>query len=104
MIDIYLAREIGRGERQSPAIPEDVEIAIGNNDATSPYIVCLRKRMLRCGASAGEQSVLAFGILRKYGIHQIRHIITNSCPLAASRCIVNANAHANNLAPPIMLT
>src|SRR5579859_8118129 len=102
MIDIYLAREKSCGDRQSPAIPENVEIAVGNNNAASPYILRLRKLVLPCGASTGEQGVLVPGVLREYGIHKTADIVPYSRPLPDGRRIINRNAHGKYLAYPIL--
>src|SRR5258706_7012785 len=95
MVDIYLPREIGGIEGQPPAVPEDIKIAIGNNDAASPHILHSRKRTLPGGASTGKQGILVSRILCEHGIDQTSHIISDTSPLPNCRCIVNCDTHRN---------
>src|SRR5260370_17691040 len=97
VIDIYMAREKSGRERESPAVPENIEIAVGNNEAACPYISCFRKRALLCGASSGEQGILVLFILLEHSIHQVAHIVTNACLLSNGGCIINRNTHGITL-------
>src|SRR5437879_621271 len=93
MVDIDLAGEIVRVERQTPAIPDNIQVAVRNKNTASPYVLRSRKRTLPRGASAGEQGILIAGILGQHGIDQSTHIVTYASALANGCCIVNGDMH-----------
>src|SRR6266571_2982680 len=97
MINIHLPCEIGGIERQAPAIPEDVQVAVGDEDAAPSNVGSSGKRTLPCGASACKQGILVTGILGKHGTHQVTHIVPDACLLPDTCCIVNRNMHENIL-------
>src|SRR3954454_3447396 len=70
MVDIDLAREIVRVERQTPAIPDNIQVAVRDKNTASSYVLRSRKRTLPRGESAGEQGILIAGIIGQHGIDQ----------------------------------
>src|SRR5258707_5115009 len=93
VVDIDLDREIVRVERQTPAIPDNIQVAVRDKNTASPYVLRIRKRTLPCGASAGEQGILIAGILGQHGIDQSTYIVTYARALANGRRIVNGDMH-----------
>src|ERR1700674_2254775 len=100
MIDVGGAGEVVSVEGDSPAIPEDVEVAIGDADATAMGVVGGREWMLCGGASAGDQCICVEGILREHGVHQATDILPNACSLPDASRIVKRNTHVKKSLQP----
>src|SRR5690349_10696119 len=93
MIDICLPGEQGSGQGNAPAIPEDIEVAIWNNDASPTYICRFREGMLCRWATAGEQSILVALILLQHCRDKVANISANARSLSNCCRIIYCDTH-----------
>src|SRR5258705_11000756 len=93
MINIHRSSKVVGVERKTPAVPENIQITIGNNYTTSLNIVSNWERTFLCRASTGNQCVLITGVLSEHCIDQTAHILSDASSLPDASCIVERNTH-----------
>src|SRR5436190_12367012 len=93
MVNIHWSSKVVGIEWSMPAVPENIQITIGNNYTTSLNIISDWERTFLCRASTGDQSVLVAGILSEHRIDQTAHILSDTSSLPDASCIVERNTH-----------
>src|SRR5436190_23740611 len=93
MVNIHWSSKVVGIEWNMPAVPENIQLTIGNNYTTSLNIISNWERTFLCRASAGDQCVLIVGVLSKHRINQAAHILSDASSLPDASCIVERNTH-----------
>src|SRR5260370_27498915 len=93
MVNIHRSSKIVGIEWNTPAVPENIQVAVGNTYTTSLNIVSNWERAFLCWASTGNQCVLIAGILSEHRIDQTAHILSDTSSLPDASCIVERNTH-----------
>src|SRR6266849_2034244 len=93
MVNIHRSSKVVGIEWNTPAVPKNIQITIGNTYTTPLNIVSNWERAFPCRASTGDQSVLVAGILSEHRIDQTAHILSDTSSLPDASCIVECNTH-----------